>query len=202
VKLIEIIIASHNKGKVREIAELINPLGIEAKTAAEYGVEEPEETGRTFAENAILKAEHTAKITKKAALADDSGMIVSALGGQPGIYSARWGGENKDFYMAMERVRQELIKATGTENGHKASFFCALALAVTGQKTEVFEGEIKGGLTFPPRGEHGFGYDPIFIPDGYEITFAEFEPAKKYAISHRAKAFAKFLQYLENKNAA
>jgi XTP/dITP diphosphohydrolase len=198
----EIIIASHNRGKLKEIAELLNPLGFNIKTAADYGVEEPEETGSTFAENAILKAENTTEQTGKSALADDSGMIVPALNGEPGIYSARWGGENKDFYFAMERVRQELMHKTGTDEGHEASFFCCLALSKPKRKTEIFEGEIKGKLTFPPRGKHGFGYDPIFIPEGYEITFGEFEPEKKYAISHRARAFEKLLKYLEVFDAA
>lgn len=186
----QLVVASHNAGKVREIAELLNPHGIVVRGAAELGLEEPEETGTTFAENAVLKARIAAEASGLPALADDSGLSVTALGGAPGIYSARWAGEPRDFYAAMARVENEL-KTLGTRD-YSAKFVCALALA--GHGIEVFEGEVTGHLVFPPRGTKGFGYDPIFVADGLAQTFGEIDPARKHAISHRAKAFEKFAQ--------
>ncbi|MEK6747100.1 MAG: RdgB/HAM1 family non-canonical purine NTP pyrophosphatase [Pseudomonadota bacterium] len=195
----KIVIASHNKGKVREIGELLAPLGLSVVSASEMGVDEPEETGLTFSENAILKAVNTANKTGLPALADDSGLCVEDLDGAPGIYSARWAGENKDFTVAFARIQKELSdKNILNANGVPAYFICALCLTLPNDETQIFEGRIDGVLTFPPRGEHGFGYDPIFIPDGYDITFAEMNSKEKHAISHRARAFKKLLEYLEN----
>lgn len=197
-KLEKLVIASHNEGKVAEIGELIAPLGIHAISAAKAGIDEPEETGATFAENAELKARHSAAKSGLCALADDSGLAVAGLDGAPGIYSARWAGPNKDFGAAFERIRNELEQRACTDLS--ASFICALCLCMPSGESHVFEGRIDGTLVFPPRGERGFGYDPIFIPEGYNITFAEIDPQEKNRISHRARAFAKFLDFLE-KNA-
>jgi XTP/dITP diphosphohydrolase len=187
-----LVVASHNPGKVREIMELIAPFGIKALGAAELGLPEPEETGSSFAANAILKGEAAAKGSGLPALADDSGLCVAALDGAPGIYSARWAGPSKDFRLAMRRVEEELRR---TESHDARGYFvCALALAAPGSTTEVFEGRVYGSLTFPPRGQMGFGYDPIFVPEGYRVTFGEMPPADKHAMSHRARAFAKFVQ--------
>lgn len=183
-----LVVASHNKGKIREIFELLAPYGIAVKGAGELGLPEPEETGVTFAENAILKARASALGAKTYALADDSGLAVAALDGAPGIYSARWAGEARDFGFAMQKVEQALAgKADRT-----AKFVCSLALSDPDGNVEVFEGEVHGHLEFPPRGAHGFGYDPIFVADGMSETFGEIDPALKHSISHRANAFKKF----------
>jgi XTP/dITP diphosphohydrolase len=184
-----LVVASHNQGKVREIMELIAPYGIKAVGAAELGLAEPEETGSSFAANAILKAEAATKGAGLPALADDSGLCVAALDGAPGIYSARWAGPAKDFGLAMQRVEEEL----NANPDRRAFFVCALALAAPGSTTEVFEGRAYGSLSFPPRGDKGFGYDPIFVPEGFRMTFGEMPPAEKHAMSHRARAFAKFV---------
>lgn len=183
-----LVLASHNPGKVREIAALVGPLGVEVVSASELGLPEPEETGATFLENAALKARSAAAGSGLPSLADDSGLCVDALGGDPGIYSARWAGPEKDFSIAIERVRDAL---GGRES--RAAFCCALALAWPDDRVEAVEGRVAGRLAFPPRGEKGFGYDPIFIPDGHDITFGEMDPERKHAISHRADAFAKLL---------
>jgi XTP/dITP diphosphohydrolase len=186
-----LVVASHNPGKVREIKDLLAPYALRALGAGELDLPEPEETGTSFAENAILKAEAAAKAGSMAALADDSGLAVAALDGKPGIYSARWAGPAKDFKIAMKRVEDE-IRALGSHDS-RAYFVCALALAAPGQATEVFEGRAYGSLTFPPRGDKGFGYDPIFVPEGYRFTFGEMDAEAKHRISHRAKAFEKFV---------
>ena len=192
-----IVIASHNPGKVREIGALLAPLGLKAVSAGELGLEEPEETGTTFEENAIIKAKAAAGAAGMVALADDSGLCVDALGGAPGIHSARWGGPEKDFRKAMERVEQELRKAGATTpEQRKAHFTCALALAWPDGTAETFTGEVHGHIVWPPRGEKGFGYDPIFVPEGHDITFGEMAPEKKDAMSHRARAFEKLLAAL------
>ncbi len=183
-----LLVASHNQGKVREIADLLSPRGILVRGAAELGLKEPEETGQTFAENALLKARAAAKESGLAALADDSGLCVTALDGAPGIHSARWAGPDKDFAFAMARVERELKGARDTS----AKFVCALALAIPSGEAEIFEGEVRGHLVFPPRGTNGFGYDSIFVADGMSRTFGEIDPAQKHAISHRARAFEKF----------
>lgn len=196
-----LIVASHNKGKLREIAALLAPLGIEARSAADLGLPEPEETGDTFEANATLKSVAAATAAHQWALSDDSGLAVPALDGAPGIYSARWAGEAKDFAIAMQRVADEL-RARGVEpNGAAAYFVCVLALSAPDGTTHTFRGEVHGTLTFPPRGVHGFGYDPIFVPTGHVETFGELDPEVKHAMSHRAQAFAKFLAHL-TENAA
>ncbi|MEO1252365.1 MAG: RdgB/HAM1 family non-canonical purine NTP pyrophosphatase [Pseudomonadota bacterium] len=184
-----LIIASHNDGKVREINELVAPYQIEAVSAKKIGLSDPEETEKTFTGNALLKARAAANAAEAPALADDSGLSVAALGGDPGIYSARWAGEPRDFSAAMARVEKALAEAESEDR--TAKFVCALALAWPSGHEAVFEGEVHGRLVFPPRGDKGFGYDPIFVADGYDITFGEMEPAEKHAISHRAAAFAK-----------
>ena len=186
-----LIVASHNRGKVREIKALLGPHGIEPVSAGELGLPEPEETGATFAANAELKARAAADAGKHPALADDSGLWVNALAGNPGIYSARWAGPEKDFRIAMARVERELSEKNAQDLS--AKFVCALALAMPHGESQVFVGEVHGILTFPPRGTLGFGYDPIFVPDGYDQSFGELDPHLKNAMSHRARAFEKLL---------
>jgi len=185
-----LVVASHNKGKVREIFDLLAPFGVAVKGAAELGLPEPEETGTTFAANAILKARAAALAAKCYALADDSGLCVKALDGAPGIYSARWAGETRDFTVAMNKIKRLFGELKLTDRA--AKFVCALALSDAQGHTQVFEGEVHGHLEFPPRGSYGFGYDPIFVADGMTKTFGEIDPAAKHTISHRARAFAKF----------
>lgn len=186
-----LIVASHNRGKVREIKALLGPHGIEPVSVGELGLPEPEETGATFAENAELKARAAADAGKHPALADDSGLWVDALSGEPGVYSARWAGQDKDFAVAMARVEHELLERKARD--FSAKFVCALSLAMPHGECQTFEGEVRGHLTFPPRGTRGFGYDPIFIPEGFEQTFGELDPHLKNAMSHRARAFEKLL---------
>ena len=183
-----LVVASHNKGKVREIEEMLAPFGFEIKSAAELGLQEPEENGTSFTENALIKARSAAHISRLPSLADDSGLCVGALDGAPGIYSARWAEKNKDFRLAMKRVENEL----GGNPDRRAFFVCVLAIVTPNSEEETFEGRVYGTLTFPPRGERGFGYDPIFIPEGHRFTFGEMDPVTKHAMSHRAKAFDKF----------
>jgi XTP/dITP diphosphohydrolase len=193
-----LIVATHNPGKLREMRELLRPHGIEALSAAELNLDEPEETGATFRANAALKAEAAARASGMVALADDSGLCVEALGGQPGIYSARWAGEGKDFGAAMARVEREL-KARAEPPPWRAFFISVLALASPDGGLETFEGRVDGTLIFPPRGTAGFGYDPIFRPDGHDRTFGEMSAEEKHgipadgslALSHRARAFQK-----------
>jgi XTP/dITP diphosphohydrolase len=187
-----VVIATHNAGKARELAELFAIVGVETVSAAELGIDEPEETGKSFAENATLKAEAAAKSSGLPAVADDSGLEVLALSGAPGIHSARWRGPHKDFALAMERVNREL-KASGS-NDRTAKFVCVLAYARPNAETIATRGAIVGTLTWPPRGTRGFGYDPIFVPQGYDQTFGEMEPSLKDSISHRARAFEKLMQ--------
>lgn len=190
------VLATHNQGKVREFASLLARLAIRIVTAGELGLPEPEETGDTFEANAILKAEAACAGSGRIALADDSGMAVEALDGAPGIYSARWAGPGKDFMHAMQRVADELDARGIAANGAKASFVCVLAVVRPGEAPLTFRGEVHGTLTFPPRGDKGFGYDPIFVPDGYDETFAEMDADHKHAISHRARAMALFSVWL------
>jgi XTP/dITP diphosphohydrolase len=186
----KLVVASHNPGKVREIDDLLRPHGVETLGAAALGLVEPEETGTTFAENAALKASAAAAASGLPALADDSGLVVAALNGAPGIYSARWAGPGKDFSVAMQKV-EDALKG---QSDRRAAFVCALALAGPEGGLSVFEGRVDGTLLWPPRGDKGFGYDPMFVPNGYLITFGEMEPAEKHRISHRARAFAKLVQ--------
>jgi len=183
----KLVIASHNPGKVREILDMLGPYGIEPVSAAELDLPEPEETGTTFLANAELKALQAADLTGLPALADDSGLCVDALNGDPGIFSARWAGEGKDFKVAMQRVN-DALEAAGPDASRDAHFMCVLALAWPDGHVEWFEGRVDGSLVWPPRGTGGFGYNPIFVPEGSDQTFAEMPDAKK-AISHRARAF-------------
>lgn len=187
-----LVIASHNSGKLREIRELLAPFALTIKGADELGLPEPDETGATFVANAVLKARASAEASGHAALADDSGLVVAALDGAPGIYSARWAGPDKDFANAMARVERELRAKDARD--FSAKFVCVLALAWPSGKTDIFEGEVHGHLVFPPRGDKGFGYDPIFVADGMTETFGEIEPATKHAMSHRARAFQKLVE--------
>lgn len=181
--------ATHNKGKVSELKDLFEPYGFQVVSALELGLDEPEETETTFAGNALLKARAAMRATGLPALSDDSGLAVTALGGEPGIYSARWAGEPRDFYRAMERV-EEALKASGSQD-RSAKFVCALAVAWPDGQEAVFEGEVHGTLVWPPRGMKGFGYDPVFVADGEAITFGEMDPGRKHAMSHRADAVKK-----------
>ncbi len=184
-----LVIASHNPGKLREIAELLSAHGIETVSAPSLDLPEPAETGSSFAANATIKALAAATAAELPALSDDSGLVVKALDGRPGIHSARWAGPERDFGMAMARVQRELADT----DDRSAYFICALCLAWPDGHHQVFEGRVDGDLVWPPRGDRGFGYDPIFRPAGHEITFGEMEPALKHAMSHRARAFEKFL---------
>ena len=184
----KLVVASHNPGKVREISALLKPHGFSLISAADLNLPEPIETGTTFTENARLKALAAATGANLPAVADDSGLVVPALGGAPGIYSARWAGPGKDFKPAMKKVMDKLGK-----KDRSAYFFCALVIAWPDRHVEVFEGRVEGILTWPMRGDKGFGYYPIFVPKGHDMTFGEMEPVKKHAISHRANAFKKFI---------
>jgi XTP/dITP diphosphohydrolase len=188
-----LVVATHNMGKLREFRDLFDPLGIAVASSSELGVSEPEETGSTFEENARLKAVATAAATGRLALADDSGLAVEALAGAPGIHSARWAGEPRDFYRAMSKVENEL-QATGAfaRAQRGAKFVCVLCLANPEGAVQFFEGTVPGHLVWPSRGTRGFGYDPMFVPEGYDMTFGEMDPDNKHAISHRARAFAAF----------
>ncbi len=189
---VTLVIASHNEGKVRELRELFAPYGIECVSAASLGLPEPKETGETFAENAKLKAIVAAKGAGMLALSDDSGLEVEALGGAPGIHSARWGGPNRAFDLAMARVHHELTKL-GTSD-RRANFTCALALSAPDGDVAAFIGQVYGSIVWPPRGSRGFGYDPIFVPEGYNETFGEIDPELKNQLSHRMRAFEKLMQ--------
>ena len=193
----KLVVASHNQGKVREISDLLAPLGLHAVSAGELGLPEPEETETTFEGNARLKAEAAMQASGLAALSDDSGLCVDALEGAPGIYSARWAGPDKDFAVAMQKVENELALAGAVSAAERAAHFvCALCLARPGEPTSVFTGTVYGQMVWPPRGQLGFGYDPAFQPDGFDITFGEMDPAAKHAMSHRARAFAQLLDAL------
>lgn len=188
-----LVVASHNPGKVWEINQLIAPYGLDAISAADLGLPEPEETESTFEGNALLKARVAAKGVGLPALADDSGLEVDILDGAPGIYSARWAGPDRDFSIAMEKVAAEVAARNGwAPPGPRANFISVLCLAWPDGAFQVFEGRIFGHLVWPGRGGNGFGYDPMFLADGESLTFGEMEPARKYAISHRTRAFAAF----------
>jgi XTP/dITP diphosphohydrolase len=189
-----LVVASHNAGKVREIAALLAPLGVEAVSAASLGLPEPEETEPTFAGNAALKAHAAAKASGLPALADDSGLEVAALDGAPGVHSARWAGPGRDFGAAMKRVREQMQAKKATDRS--ARFVCALALAQPEGGVEVFEGEALGQIAWPPRGDKGFGYDPIFEPLGHTQTFGEMSHEEKLPLTHRARAFEKLIAAL------
>ncbi len=188
-----LVVASHNPGKVYEIKEMLAPYGLDAVSAGDLGLAEPEETEATFSGNARLKATAAAISSGLPALADDSGLEVDCLGGAPGIYSARWAGPSKDFAAAMKKVAEEVEARHGwAAPGPRANFICVLCLAWPDGTSEVFEGRVDGVLVWPPRGGNGFGYDPMFLADGKTQTFGEIEPAEKHAMSHRARAFERF----------
>ncbi len=201
-----IVVASHNQGKIREIQDLIGPLGFTAKSAAELNFIEPKETGTTFEENATIKALASAKASGLPALSDDSGLVVDALGGDPGVYTADWaetGNGTRDFNMAMEKVEKALEKAGAAKPQQRtARFVSVLCLAWPDGHTELFRGEVEGAVVWPPRGTQGFGYDPVFQPEGYDVTFGEMSAEEKHgwtigkpqALSHRARAFKLFVE--------
>lgn len=185
-----LVVASHNAGKVREIRDLLRTFQVDVVSSADLDLPEPEETAATFSGNAAIKALAAARASGLPALSDDSGLSVSALGGEPGIYSARWAGPEKDFAGAMRSVYERL----GDHPDRSACFVCALCLAWPDGHTETFVGQVDGSICWPPRGDRGFGYDPFFVPDGDSRTFAEFVPEEKHAISHRARAFQQLVK--------
>jgi XTP/dITP diphosphohydrolase len=195
----KLVIASHNPGKVAEIAELLRPLRLEAISAGELRLPEPDETGSTFAENALIKAKAAASSSGLPALADDSGLEVLTLDREPGVYSARWAGPAKDFSRAMRNVEEKLAARGAFEPAQRrAEFVCVLSLCLPDpSRHHEFEGRVSGRLVWPPRGHKGFGYDPMFQPDGHEITFGEMDPDQKHAMSHRARAFRRLLEFLQ-----
>ena len=186
----KLVIASHNLGKVREISELLTPYDASIVSARDLGLPEPVENGLTFVANAKIKAHAASMASGLPALADDSGLAVHGLNDDPGIYSARWAGPNKDFSLAMKRVQKGLRKV----NDKSAYFNCALALCWPDGHSESFEGQVHGKMIWPPRGDNGFGYDATFVANGMDISFAEMQPQDKHAISHRAKAFKKLVE--------
>lgn len=194
-----VVIATHNPGKLGEMRELLAPYGIAAQSAAELKLAEPEETGATFAANARIKARAASTATERAAFADDSGLVVDALGGEPGIHSARWAGPDKDFRFAMNRIQTLLIeRGARAPEQRKAHFIAALCLAWPDGHVEEFEGRVDGVIVWPPRGDAGFGYDPLFLPNGFDRTFGEMTALEKHGLpplglglSHRARAFVK-----------
>jgi XTP/dITP diphosphohydrolase len=197
-----VVIATHNAGKLREMRELLAPYGVAAVSAGELGLPEPEETGQSFAANARIKADAAARAAQLPAFADDSGLVVDALGGEPGIHSARWAGPDKDFAAAMARI-DALLRQRGalTADARKAHFVSALCLAWPDGHSEAFEARVDGTLVWPPRGDRGFGYDPLFLPDGFDHTFGEMTSDQKHGLpprglglSHRARAFLKLAE--------
>lgn len=190
----ELVIASHNKGKLREIAELLEPFGVKVSSAADHGLEEPEETEDTFAGNARIKAHFAAKATGLPALSDDSGITVDALNGEPGVYTADWAETptGRNFPMAMEKV-WTLLEEKGAPAPRTAAFNCTLCIAWPDGHDEVFEGRVEGEVVWPMRGDRGFGFDPVFLPFGESETFGEMDPAKKNSMSHRQDAFDKLV---------
>ena len=191
----KLVLASHNKGKLLEIKEMLKDFKINVLSAGDFNLDEPVEDGSSFAENAILKADYVAQKTGLPALADDSGLCVNALGGEPGIYSARWAGENKDFQAAMQKVNDKLNKLGAKDRS--GYFICVLALVIPNKGAITFEGRIEGNLIWEPRGNNGFGFDPMFVPSGYNQTFGELDHSIKQQISHRFNAFKKLKEYLE-----
>ncbi|MDP3905691.1 RdgB/HAM1 family non-canonical purine NTP pyrophosphatase [Novosphingobium sp.] len=194
-----LVIATHNAGKLKEIGALLAPYGLQCISAGSLGLPEPAETGSTFVENALIKARASAQASGLPALADDSGLCVAALGGRPGVYTADWaerqwfeGPAGRDWYMAMGKV-EGLLAEQGPDVDRSGYFACVLAIAWPDGDSAVYEGRVDGTLIWPPRGELGFGYDPVFVPLGASQTFAEIDPEDKHRISHRADAFAKLV---------
>lgn len=194
---VPLIIASHNEGKVREFRELLDPLGFKVSSAAEHNLIEPYEDADTFEGNAALKARAAEEATGLLCLADDSGLVIPKLDGAPGVLSARWAGETKDFGEAMQRVERELLDRGEKPTGTEAYFVCVLAMAYPEREIRLLRGEVHGHLIFPPRGDRGFGYDPIFVPHGYAQTFGQMDPKAKNKMSHRAVAFEKLKKYMQ-----
>ena len=184
-----LVVATHNPGKLAEINDLLGRYGVVAVPAASLGISEPDETETSFAGNARLKALHSSRASGLPAIADDSGLCVDALGGEPGVHSARWAGPSKDFAMAMRNIEEKLQARGGAKRN--AHFVSALCIAWPDGHMGMFEGRVDGALVWPPRGTRGFGYDPVFMPEGFDMTFGEMEPAQKHAMSHRARAFRK-----------
>ncbi|MFC0685204.1 RdgB/HAM1 family non-canonical purine NTP pyrophosphatase [Novosphingobium clariflavum] len=194
-----LVIATHNAGKLKEISALLAPFGIDCVSAGELGLPEPEETGTTFVENALLKAHAAARAANLPALADDSGLSVVALDGRPGVYTADWaerqwfeGAKGRDWFMAMGKV-EGLLCEQGEDVDRSCWFSCVLAIAWPDGEEAVYEGRVNGAFSWPPRGKMGFGYDPVFVPQGRDVTFAQLDPEEKHKISHRADAFAKLV---------
>jgi XTP/dITP diphosphohydrolase len=194
-----LVIATHNAGKLKEISALLEPHGIKCISAGSLGLPEPAETGKTFVENALIKARAAAEASGLAALADDSGLSVDALDGRPGVYTADWaerqwfeGTPGRDWYMAMGKV-EGMLQQLGPDVDRSAAFHCVLAIAWPDGEHAIYEGKCAGSLTWPPRGTMGFGYDPVFVPQGGDLTFAEIAPDEKHRVSHRADAFAKLV---------
>ena len=193
----KVIVASHNSGKVREIKSLLKPYNFTIQSASDLKIKEPKETGKNFIENAILKAKFVSKKSGCIALADDSGLCINLLNGKPGIYSARWAGKDKNFKIAIKKIEKKLIKINPhLKVKYRSHFCCALALSFPNGKTISFQGKVYGQLQFPAKGLNGFGYDPIFVPNGYKKTFGEMNYSYKERISHRQKAFKKLKKYL------
>lgn len=197
----KLVIASHNAGKIREIGALLEPFGVSVVPAGDLGLEEPEETEDTFAGNARIKAHFAAKASGLPALSDDSGITVDALDGQPGVYTADWAEtpNGRDFPMAMTKV-WSLLEEKNAPEPRTAAFNCTLCLAWPDGHDELFEGIVRGTVSWPMRGDQGFGFDPIFVPEGHTETFGEMDPAKKHGMSHRADAFAKLVSGVFGKN--
>jgi XTP/dITP diphosphohydrolase len=190
----KLIIASHNQGKVSEIKDLLSRYKVDVSSSEDFGMKEPEENGDSFEENALIKASETANFCGQIALSDDSGLCVDDLDGDPGIFSARWAGPKKDFLKASKDIEKKLIEI-GSSN-YSAYFICVLAVCWPDGESRIFKGKINGNLNFPPKGNLGFGYDPIFIPRNYDITFGEMDPIIKHKISHRSVAFDLFSREL------
>ena len=190
----KLIIASHNQGKVSEIKDLLSRYEVDVSSSENFGMKEPEENGDSFEENALIKASETANFCGQIALSDDSGLCVDDLDGDPGIFSARWAGPKKDFLKASKDIEKKLIEIGSTN--YSAYFICVLAVCWPDGESRIFKGKINGNLNFPPKGNLGFGYDPIFIPRNYDITFGEMDPIIKHKISHRSVAFDLFSREL------
>ena len=194
----EIVIASHNEGKVREIRSLLKPMGFKIYSAKKFCINEPIENGKTFRENSLIKSKNAAKKSGIPAIADDSGLCILSLGNQPGIYSARWAGKDKNFNIAIRKIHQKILKNNYVNKSSRKAFFCcALSIYFPDNNYRVFEGKKYGHVQFPPLGKNGFGYDPIFVPIGYKKTFGEMNFNYKERISHRSIAFKKMKTYLE-----
>ena len=193
----KIVVASHNTGKIKEIKNLLKPFKFKVYSALDFEIKEPKETGKTFIENSIIKAKAVSQKSNCIALADDSGLCINSLNGNPGIYSARWAGKNKDFGLAMKKIEEQLqAKSSTSKRNSRAHFCCALTLSYPSGRIISFQGKVYGHLEFPKRGLNGFGYDPIFVPEGYKKTFGEMNFNYKERISHRQVAFNKLKKYL------